>query len=673
MSLEFPELIERFGDAKSIPDLDLYKYITRPDVYASMSDLRDIGIEKLKEKPLVQEVRRRCEQDLWFLGKYFLWDTDIFGAGKPIEENFMCEHVHRRVCDMFVVKDRSKPIGQQDWRKDRLILYPRGTGKSAWDRYDVVQWVLNFPDIRILYLTATLPLAQGFVGETKGHFIIRDDDPSLMNLYFPEFCFYQKNSGAADELICPCALWVKKGLKRKEPTVRADAIDATGTGGHYEVIKSDDAVSEQNSANDAQCRKVSSGFAQKHKTLVPTGYSDKIGTRYAEEDMYGEDLQHNVGTNITRQSGDNWEIIDNPDLGLRILIGRSIVIQPKVREQLEKEGREVSYKEAGADGCTLLFPELHTYKWCMSEYSKNEIIFEGQQNQHPRSSVNPVFDRPLLMRHTIPYNDRIVPQSGPVSIFWDLAFSKKKGRDYCTGSAVIWNAQRQMIVIDMIRAKFKPFEFGKAFVDFARKHRPYIIGVEKAGGSEMAHPGIMMEAEKTKDPYIINVCSRIDWVTPSNQIDAKKARMGALHPWIAGDMMYFLNTLLNSNLEPLYDEFERCMAPGLTHDDIPDNLGYQPKYAPSMMQAIIAQETDRFSSPDGAWQQVFDTSGELYGQGFNHTNSPFHGMLLTNDPDNPGVLRWVSEQLNNPLVSLPTEEEMSPPQDYGLDNVIGIL
>ncbi len=670
--MSFTEFADSFGGATQIPDEDLYHYLIREDIYQSMIDCQELGTEELKKKVLVQEVRRRCEQSLWFLGKYFLWDSDIFGAGKPIEENFFCEHVHRRVCDMFVVKDKTKPIGQQDWRKDRIILYPRGTGKSAWDRYDVVQWILNFPDIRILYLTATLPLAQGFVGETKGHFVIRDDDPSLMNLYFPEFCFKEKNSGTADELICPCALWVQKKLKRKEPTVRADSIDATGTGGHYEVIKADDAVSEQNSANEVQCKKVATGFAQKHKTLTPTGYSDKIGTRYADEDMYGADLQNNVGTNIKRETGTNWEITENADLGLRILIGRSIVIKPETREKLEKENKPISYKEAGADGCTFLFPELHNYKWCMSEYSKGEVIFEGQQNQNPSSSVNPVFDRALMLKHTIPYNDKIVPQSGPISIFWDLAFSKKKGRDYCTGTAAIWNSQRQMIVIDLVRAKFKPFDFGKAFVDFARKHRPYIIGVEKAGGSELAHPGIMMEAYKTKDQFIIDVCNRIDWVVPSNQADAKIARMGALHPWIATDMMYFLNTLLGGNLEVLYDEFERCMGGRhLTHDDIPDNLSYQPRYAPSMMQAILTQETNRFSRPDGAWNYIFDQSGEMYGEGVASHNSSFHGMILTNDPDNPGVLRWVSEQFQNPIVTVQTEEAPPMNSDNGLDPVIG--
>lgn len=667
---DFIELSEKHNGSINIPDDDLYRFIIREEVRKTVLNSHNLGFDKFKSNPLVEEVRRRCERELWFLGKYFLWDTDVFGVGRPIEENFVKEDVHRRICDMFVRKDKTKSIGEQDWRKDRLILYPRGTGKSAWDRYDVVQWILNFPDIRILYLTATLPLAQGFVGETKGHFIIDDDSPSLMNLYFPEFCFTAKSSGDASELICPAAAWVKKGLDRKEKTVVADAIDATGAGGHYEVIKADDSVSEQNSANETQCKKITSMYNMKHKMLVPVGYSDKIGTRYADEDMYGEDLKRNVGTNIVRQSGPNWEVIDNNDLGLRILIGRSIVIKPEVVEKLQSENRPVTYHEAGKEGCTLLFPELHSYEWCMYEYGKDEIIFEGQQNQNPRSAVNPVFDRLLMMRHTIPFHDPRVPQSGPISQFWDFAFSQKKGRDYCTGSCCIWNKENNCVVIDLVRAKFKPLDLAKEVVKFAVKYKPYVIGIEKAAGSDLLHPAIMNEAVKTGINEVVDVCSRIDWVTPSNQKDAKRTRIRALHPWIANDLMFFVSHL--PFLEELYGEFERCLSLGDPKDDIPDNLAYQVRYAPQMVKIVQQQETEHFSRADGNWQYIFDASGELYGQGESYFPSPFKGYVLTNNPET-GLFELRSEEISNPIMILPEVE--SQPVSHsaydGMDSILG--
>jgi phage terminase large subunit-like protein len=677
MIADFNELVSIHGSPISIPDEDLYRFIIRADICKNTVNQHKLGLEKFKNLPLVFEVRRRCERSLWFLGKYFLRDTDVHAAGLPEDEFFICEHVHRRLCDMFIVKDKTKSIGAQDPDfKDRLILYPRYTGKSAWDRYDTVQWMLNFPDIRILYLTATQPLAEGFVAETKGHFVINEATPSLMNLYFPEYCSEEKDLGGANRLVCPNAEWVKKGLDRKEPTVLGGSIDTNLSGCHFEVMKADDAVSDENSQNETQCKKVTADYNLKHKMLSPVGYADKIGTRYADEDMYGDGLKKNVGTNIKRESGPNWDIIENRDISFKILIGRSIVIKQEVREKLERENKPVTYGNAGKDGCYILFPEHHPYEWCMFEYSRDEIIFEGQQNQNPRSRVNPMFDLPLLMRHTVPFNDKIVPQTGPISQFWDFAYSTKKGRDYSTGSCVIWNNQRQCVVIDLIRAKFKPLDLAKAVVDFAVKYKPYIIGVEKSPGSDFLQFAINAEAMKTKIPQVIDVCGRIDWVPISNQRDAKDNRIRSLHPIIASDMMYFVANLPHKDV--LYDEFERCLSTNnhSTHDDIPDNLSYQPRYAPAMLAAIMMQEQDKFSRADGAWQNVFDPSGELYGEWGSHDMpSPFKGLILRQDVDNQGNinLRWVSDQIENPIVQVTTNDEFYTRDDSGLDPVLGAL
>lgn len=670
MSDDFVSLQEKYGDSSKIPDLDLYKYITRKDVFENVKNYLDVGLEQLKNVPLVQEVRKRCEQDLWWLGKYFLVDTDVAGSARSIEESFFVDHVHKRIADLFVKKDKTKSIGEQDWRKDREILYPRGVGKSAWDRYDTVQWVLNFPDIRILYLTSVDDLAEGFVQETKNHFLIREDNPSLMNVYFPEYCFLEKDQGAADRLTCP--IWADKKIDRKEPTVWAAGIGKSFSGNHFEVLKADDTVSDANSGNDKRCRDIAEDVDLKRKMLVPYGYTDKIGTRYADEDMYGEDLRKNIGK-LNKESGPNWEIIDNLDTGLRILIGRSIVIKPEIREKLERENRPVTYKEAGEDGCTLLFPEYHSYKWCLYEYNKNEKIFEGQQNQNPRSLSYVVFDRSLLVKHTISFDNPLVPSSGPMSQFWDFSYSTEKGRDYSTGSCIVWNPQNKAIVLDIVRGRFKPSSLAKAVVDMAVKYQPFIIGIEKSAGAEFLHSAIMQEAYKTKIPQVIDVCSRIDWVKPDQGKDAKQTRIKALHPWLTNDMLYFVSHILDGNIEILYDEFERCTS-AHHHEDIPDVISYNVRYARTASPIVQQQQLEHYSRTDGNWHNVFDSSGELYGQGmYSPICSPFKGYVLIHNPDTYQI-ELISEQIENPIVQVFTETDT--PKNYnihGLDPILGGL
>jgi hypothetical protein len=610
----FDDLVAQYGGPRNIPDRDLYDFINREDVRASLQDYGKLGLEKLKELAVVDEVRRRCEQELWFLGKYFLWDTDTVGAGRPIEENFICEHVHRRLFDVFIKKDKTKKIGEQDWRKDRLILYPRGTAKSASDRYDVVQWVLNFPDIRILYLTAEQDLAEGFVKETKNHFLWREDEPSLMNLYFPEYCFTENDSGPADWLTCP--LWAVKKIKRKEPTVWGSSITSTLSGKHFEVIKADDSVSDRNSENEEQCNKIADKFNLKRKMLVPTGYSDKIGTRYSDADMYGTDLEKNVGE-IKRESGPCWERIDNLTTGLIVLIGRSIVIKPEVAAQLEKDGKPVTYQNAGPEGCDLLFPEYQSYAWCMQEYPKNEKIFEGQQNQNPRSASSVLFDRNLLVRHTIPFE--ALPDRGPITQTWDFAFSKKKGRDYTTASAVMWDTKGRGYVIDLIRARFTPTALAQAVVDFALKWRPTVIGVEKAAGSDLIGPAVEYAAAKTSRPDIVDLVRRIDWYAPDNQKDAKSIRIASLHPWLVDDRLFFANYLANNgplsvaSMDIIYTEFEKFMTSH--HNDIPDVIAQQLRYAPRMAMIVENKESVAgWSSSDPSWNLLFEENADAFGQ-----------------------------------------------------------
>src|SRR5437660_2231467 len=115
------------------------------DIQKAIVSAKDL--EDLKKYEIYASTRQRAKTDLFFLAKYVL--------GKDMME----EGTHRRVCDFFIQKDETISIGEQSWIKERLLLYPRGGFKSTIDVCDAVQWILNFPNIRILFLTATDDLA----------------------------------------------------------------------------------------------------------------------------------------------------------------------------------------------------------------------------------------------------------------------------------------------------------------------------------------------------------------------------------------------------------------------------------------------------------------------------------------------------------------------------------
>jgi phage terminase large subunit-like protein len=648
----FDSLTEKYGGLEKIPDEALYEYVTRVDVRASLQNLQAVGLDKV---PMTREVRRRTRTDLFWLVKYFSWGTNPAGVDKHIKENKISREEYQIVCDFFVQKDNTKPIAEQDEFQNRLLLWPRGGFKSTIDVCDAVQWILNFPDIRILFLTGVDDLAVGFVRELKGHFAVKEGDVSLMNLFFPEFCMTEKELDSGNQFEFTCPIWAAKNVHRKEPTVLASSVGSTKSGLHFELIKADDSVCDRNSESPEQCSSISKKLFLAKKLLRTGGYYfELIGTRYADEDHYGVLIEKNVG-DIRTTKNPCWEYTENASTSTKILVGRAIVIKPEVVQRLKVEGKPVTYKDAGVEGCDLLLPQIMSYSWLLREFNENEETFEGQLNQNPRPASFTIFDKEQLLTNTVQFTE--LPSRGPISQTWDFAFSKKKGRDYCTASSAIWNDKGQCFIHDLIRARFTPSDLAKAVVDFALKYRPWVVSIEDAAGSRLLEPAIKSKAVETGDQNLISLMNRIDWVTAETNKDAKKIRMAAMQPWIFEGRLKFAAHL--PFLSILYSEFEKCMT-GSGHDDIPDVISRQLKHAPAMAQTILKNEMQTYSQVEAGWKLLFEEG---------HQN-PYGGSLLIHNPET-GQMEWVTEPIQQPIVTVSEDSGMKAAPMGGLDPILG--
>ena len=614
MIQSFPQMVEQYGAPDRIPDEVLGEWLYDTSVRADLINRAKLGTNKIPESSLGREVRRRAKSNLAWLVCYFLWDASPTGFGRPLSDNGITVADYRPMFDLFIQKDDSKTILEQDLEfKSRFLLWPRGGRKSTVDCCDAVQWVLNFPDIRVLFLTAADGLAIGLVDEVKGYFVIRPEEPSLMNLFFPEYCVEEKDLGNQFEFTCP--LWKAKKVKRKEPTIMAASVGGTKSGWHYEVIKADDSVSDKNSETPDQCATIAKKIALAQDLLVVGGYYiDYIGTRYDDADFYGIKLEKDaIGEVVAFNPHPCISITENRSNRTKFMVACAIKIKPEVAEQLRLDGKKINYKEAGEEGCDLLMPHVMPYKWLLSEWAREESVFESQKNQNPTPPSAVTFDQPMLSRNTVPFSE--IPQSGTITQTWDFAFSfnkKKKGRDFATGSTVLWDRNGRGYVIDLIREKFNtPSLLARAVVDFALKWRPQIIGIEAASGSQLAEPGIHMFADATKDPRVMAVCHRIDWVTPENVIDAKRMRMAAVHPWLETGRLKFVSHL--PHLQALYTEFKKCLT-SKGHDDIPDVISRQLKYATTPATDTPPQD-DRSPFSGNAFDKKQAEYNLLYSEG----------------------------------------------------------
>lgn len=646
------ELAERFGATENIPHDVLYAFLCQDDTrrevlrlvnpyYRAMRGhdeskdkeekdtfLRQANgeLEKFKTNRFILSIRKLCKTDLIWLACYWTWETSPAGEGHDISENRITPESHGPILNFFVKKDDTKKLKDQDKRKLRLLLWPRNGQKSTCDIIDVVQWIINFPEIRILYLTGDNDLAQGFVKETKGHFLVRSDAPSLMNLFFPEFCFEEKEVGNVYEFNSPA--WVTKKIYRKEPTVQASSVGSGLGGRHYELIKADDAVYDRNTATEELCDSTTKKLSltvRPGKMLMQYGYLDRVGTRYHDDDWYGRVIEDNIGE-IKTTTGRCWTLTENSTTGELILVGKAITIKQHVIEQLEKENRPINYVEAGEDGCDLLLPDIMPYKFLIREYLDNEDTFESQLNQNPRSVGSTVFDRALMLRSFIPFTE--MPFSGPVSITWDFAgpFNRKKGRDHSVASVAIWDEQGRCYITELIRDRMRPTDLAKAVVDLTKKYHPFVVGIEDAAGARFLEDEIAKQGMMVNDLYVAQICSRIDWIPVNTRLGAKTLRMSAMHPWLASGRLKLANYLLNGQMEVIINEFERCLYGNGKHDDIPDSISYQLRYAPRVHQMVVRDKdkTAFLTNPDqAAFNLLYVDGTDAFGRvGYGQTSIP---------------------------------------------------
>ena len=179
------------------------------------------------------------------------------------------------------------PMWELQGSRRKLILIPRGHLKSTiCTTAHTIQWLINYPDVRILISTATGEQANKFISEIKQHFQLNRDFRTL----FPEFCPPAKNVkewGTQESFTLPC-----RKIIRKEPSVSICTIGKVIAGGHYDVIKSDDLVDKENVRTPEQIENVKSHFAFLGPLLetspIPphSGWVDIIGTIYHYSDLH---------------------------------------------------------------------------------------------------------------------------------------------------------------------------------------------------------------------------------------------------------------------------------------------------------------------------------------------------------------------------------------------------
>lgn len=509
-----------------------------------------------------EELRHKAKTDLFWLS------TEILGIP-------LCERVHRPLTEMLVQKDPSKPLAEQSSIKRRAYFLPRNSLKTTVSQANVVQWMLAFPNIRILILRGQGGLARQMLRELKMYLV----NNQKLSWLFPEYCSSNiKKLGGRDELLCPARTKVLR-----EPTVMIATPDSGKVGVHPDVLIIDDLADELNSITDDQREKTIRAYEMTLPILETYGYMTVVGTRYHPNDLYGI---------LLRQAD------ENPDKW-RVMLRSAWTLHEGARsDSVNSADYDVWYPER------LSFETLINLKSEMEAAGHGDIFSCQYLNIPAVSGVKQIFTRNLLLSHTIPAVQ--IPTHGEKFQVWDTAYgnTKRGGGDFTVCLTGIISGGR-LFVVDAFRERTSISTLAGVIVEQAALHAPLNrVGIESAVGVKYIQPLIAQVAQAAKVPF------KLDWLVPDRQRGGKLIRIGAVASLLTSNKLYFSASL--PFLEVLYDELENM---GKTKfDDMSDALGFLARYLTTGMEA-----------PQTTWFPLAPASDKALPNDVDNSVSPDYG------------------------------------------------
>jgi predicted phage terminase large subunit-like protein len=257
--------------------------------------------------------RQRARTDLGFFCREILDFHDIRDAVHgPIIAGLQHFHGHDEHIDVETLRivqgDPAVPLWDLEGPRNHLLLYPRGALKSSINCIaHTIQWILNYPDVRILITTATEKLAKQFMVAVKSAFVFN----RRFRFLFPEFCpSNDREFGNSEQFRVPNARPDPLGIGG--PTVTIATVGSSVAGQHPEVIKHSDVIETYNSKTQGGLESTREHFQMCLPVLESgtnsrgesvRGFRTVEGTIYSYADYHAELLER-----LTRKPDPTWTV-----------------------------------------------------------------------------------------------------------------------------------------------------------------------------------------------------------------------------------------------------------------------------------------------------------------------------------------------------------------------------
>lgn len=448
-----------------------------------------------------------------------------------------------------------------------LILDPRGWYKSTINAVThTMQWIINYPNIAILFVQSNLDKAEEVLGEIKDHFKMNP----WFRTYFPEHCPPEHKVKDWGKMLQFTTEAREFGYIRKEPTVTACSIEKAQAGMHYDVIKFSDIVDPSNCKTPEQINSIFNSFVGfKYLLVQPNSdyWMDVEGTRYDYSDTYGRIID---GEMKKKESDRTWKIHVRGCYKKKHPDGKPLQFTPEelaYPDDLDADGKQIS-------NFPTWFP-LEKLKQDENAAETTEKSFACQMKNNPsdvsaESQIFPMQYFQTVDRDTFKHRIRIAYYTTTV----DTADTQEAHSDFSAITTVGWAANGKGYVVDIQHGKYKPLELIELIYHTYRKFRPQKVIIEQDRYVNGLMPMInrLSQLDRTDSHGSpTHPALPLKFIKRDNRQKKVDRILFTLQPWYKAKDLVFLSDL--PALDIVLDQLMKF--PNTIHDDILDTLADQ--------------------------------------------------------------------------------------------------
>jgi hypothetical protein len=551
-----------------------------------------------EDKKIWLRMRYRALKSHLYLGGYIekekTGDPNLPPDVQPIMGMDFQVQPHERLFNQFIQKRPGEGIPLPALNpaiRKRMILWPRNVFKTSSVIVDIVQTILNYPNIRICFLTGGDDLAKRQLARVKSFF---ENPTPMFKLLFPEFCLISTlnkktkqwedvtpDFGNQHEFTVPC----RTIRIFAEPTFAITTAKSVKAGSHFDLIYIDDLVNDQNYRSVKALEKCYQDYLNVTPLIDPrTGLIVLTGTRYSFGDTYerimdlAKEEEQLSGSSIWLFSiEDCWirgcENCTHPDIDHNFKI--NVIEAPCIFQDCPCRGYKNNHVK------DVLFPHATTYDGRSiggtvedMERLKREVgpeFFANQYENNPLAAESQTFTEALLGAQTL-HHEVTLPSYLDSFTFavGDLAYVGQEGRDY----SVIFLCrlyQGQIFVYDCRFGNWDSAQIAKQTCEILIYDRPAILYYEKFNGWE-AYNNVIEAYAKTLG--IVKV--PLQWEKGSQAEQAKLTRIGAVKGVLVDHRLWLFTGMGDKHGMSAYTQLVNQLVkwPKLgKHDDFADCLG----------------------------------------------------------------------------------------------------